>query len=57
MYKERVFYYTVKFVVYTVTPFSYGTVSLNSIYFQISIYTWQRTSIQIHGNWIRKQVT
>ena len=25
------------------------TVSLNSIYFQISIYTWQHTSIQIHG--------
>ena len=31
--------------------------SLNSIYFQISIYTWQHTSIQIHGKWIRKQVT
>ena len=27
-------------------------VSLNSIYFQISIYTWQHTSIQIHGKWI-----
>ena len=32
-------------------------VSLNSIYLQISIYTWQHTSIQIHGKWIRKQVT
>ena len=32
-------------------------VSLNSIYFQISTYTWQNTSIQIHGKWIRKQVT
>jgi len=31
--------------------------SLNSIYFQISMYTWQHTSIQIHGKWIRKQVT
>ena len=31
--------------------------SLNSIYFQISIYTWQHTSIQIHGKWIGKQVT
>jgi len=31
--------------------------SLNSIYFQISIYTWQHTSIQIHRKWIRKQVT
>jgi len=31
--------------------------SLNSIYFQISIYTWQHTSLQIHGNWIGKQVT
>ena len=31
--------------------------SLNSIYFQISIYTWQHTSIQIHGQWIGKQVT
>jgi len=31
--------------------------SLNSIYFQINIYTWQHTSIQIHGKWIRKQVT
>jgi len=31
--------------------------SLNSIYFQISVYTWQHTSIQIHGKWIRKQVT
>ena len=30
--------------------------SLNSIYFQISIYTWQHTSIQIHGKWIGKQV-
>ena len=29
-----------------------NTVSLNSIYFQISIYTWQHTSIQIHGKWI-----
>jgi len=26
-------------------------VSLNNIYFQISIYTWQHTSIQIHGKW------
>ena len=26
--------------------------SLNSIYFQISIYTWQHTSIQIHGKLI-----
>ena len=31
--------------------------NLNSIYFQISIYTWQHTSIQIHGKWIGKQVT
>jgi len=31
--------------------------SLNSIYFWISIYTWQHTSIQIHGKWIGKQVT
>jgi len=31
--------------------------SLNSIYFQRSIYTWQHTSIQIHGKWIGKQVT
>ena len=31
--------------------------SLNSIYFQISIYTWQHTSIQMHGKWIGKQVT
>ena len=31
--------------------------SLNSIYFQISIYTWQHTSIQIHGKGISKQVT
>ena len=31
--------------------------SLNSIYFQISIYTWQHTSIHIHGKWIGKQVT
>jgi len=31
--------------------------SLNSIYFQISIYTWQHTAIQIHGKWIGKQVT
>ena len=30
--------------------------SLNSIYFQISIYTWQHPSIQIHGQWIRKEV-
>ena len=29
-------------------------VSLNSIYFQISIYTWQHTSIQIHGKLIGK---
>jgi len=34
-----------------------STVSLNSIYFQISIYTWQHTSIQIHGKWIGKQIT
>ena len=32
-------------------------ISLNSIYFQLSIYTWQHTSIQIHGKWIGKQVT
>ena len=32
-------------------------ISLNSIYFQISIYTWQHTLIQIHGKWIGKQVT
>ena len=32
------------------------TFSLNSIYFQISIYTWQHTSIQIHGKCIGKQV-
>ena len=31
--------------------------SLNSIYFQISIYTWQHTLIQIHGKGIGKQVT
>ena len=31
--------------------------SLNSIYFLLSIYTWQHTSIQIHGKWIRKEVT
>ena len=32
-------------------------ISLNSIYFQIGIYTWPHTSIQIHGKWVRKQVT
>ena len=32
-------------------------VSLNSIYFQICIYTWPHTWIQIHGKWVRKQVT
>ena len=32
-------------------------VNLNSVYFQISIYTWQHTSKQIHEKWIRKQVT
>ena len=36
---------------------SYHSFSLNSIYFLISIYTWLHTSIQIHGKWIRKQVT
>ena len=35
----------------------YYQISLNSIYFQINIYTWQHTSIQIHGKWIGKQVT
>ena len=32
-------------------------ISLNSIYFQISIYTWQHTSLQIHGKWIRKHTS
>ena len=36
---------------------SYHSFSLNSIYFQISIYTWLHTSIQIHGKWIGTQVT
>ena len=31
--------------------------SLNSIYFQISIYAWQHTSIQTRGKGIRKEVT
>ena len=30
--------------------------SLNSIYFQISIYTWQHTSIQIHGNGLENKL-
>ena len=42
---------------YSLITHIYCEFSLNSIYFQISIYTWQHTSIQIHGKWIRKQVT
>jgi len=30
--------------------------SLNCIYFQISIYTWQHTSIQIHGNGLENKL-
>ena len=30
--------------------------SLNSIYFQISIYTWQHTSIQINGNGLENKL-
>jgi len=30
--------------------------SLNSIYFQISIYTWQHTSIHIHGNGLENKL-
>ena len=33
------------------------TFSLNNINFQICVYTWQHTSIQIHGKWNRKQAT
>ena len=41
----------------TITSPTLDGCSLNSIYFQLSIYTWQHPSIQIHGKWIGKQVT